>query len=132
MMTPSTASSFLLNPNCPRRGAWPMVTSETSRTRTGTPLRADDDAADVLHILDQAQAAHVIKLAALRIKSAAGVGVVHGKLLEHLRDGDVIAVEPRGVEQHLVLHHGAAKSGIIGDVAHLLVLALDHPSFESF
>ncbi len=95
-------------------------------------LRADDHAADVLHVLDQAQAAHVIKLAALRIKSAAGVGVVHGKLLDHLRDGDVIAVEPRGIEQHLILHHGAAEAGIIGDAAHLLVLALDHPIFESF
>src|SRR5271170_5723796 len=95
-------------------------------------LRADDHAADVLHVLDQTQAAHVIKLAALRIKSAAGVGVVHGKLLEHLRDGDVIAVEPRGIEQHLVLHHGAAKAGIIGDAADLFVLAFDHPIFESF
>src|SRR6202042_2368487 len=76
-------------------------------------LRADDHAANVLNVFDQAQAAHVIKLAALRIKSAAGIGVVHGKLLNDLRDGDVIAVEARGIEQHLVLHHRTAKAGVI-------------------
>ena len=37
-ITPSTESSFFWKPNSPRRGAFPMVTSPTSRMRTGTPL----------------------------------------------------------------------------------------------
>jgi len=40
-------------------------------------LRADDDVADILGIANQTQAAHVVELAALGIKSAAGVGIVH-------------------------------------------------------
>ena len=44
----------------------------------------------------------------------------------------MVAVKPRGIEQHLILHDGAAESGIIGHSAHLLVLALDHPVFKGF
>ena len=44
----------------------------------------------------------------------------------------MIPVEPRGIEQHLILHNGAAESGIIGHTAHLFVFALDHPIFKSF
>ena len=71
-------------------------------------------------------------MAALRIESAARVGVVHRELLKHLRHGDVIAVEPRRIEQHLILHHRAAEAGIIRDAGDLFVGALDHPVFESF
>ena len=87
---------------------------------------------NVAVVANQAEAAHVVKLAALRIKSAAGVGVVDGELLDDLRDGDVIAVEPRRIEQHLILHHRAAEAGIVRHARHLLVLALDHPIFDRF
>ena len=41
-------------------------------------LRTDNHAANVRFVLDQSQPADVIKLPALRIKSAAGIRVVHG------------------------------------------------------
>ena len=92
-------------------------------------LRAHDDVADVRGIANQAQAANVIELAALRIKSAAGIGVIDGQLLHHRRHGDVVGVKFRRIEQHLVLHHRATKAGIVRDARHLLVFALDHPVF---
>ena len=48
------------------------------------------------------------------------------------RNGDVIAIEPRGIEQHLILHHRPAESGIVGHARHLLVFPLNHPVFVSF
>src|SRR5579863_4335733 len=46
-----------------------------------TALRPDDHVADVLRIPDQTQSAYVVKLAALRIEPAAGVGIVGRELL---------------------------------------------------
>ena len=113
-ITPSTASSTLLKPNSPSRGACPIVTSPMSRMRTGTPFCvAHDDARDIRLVANQPQPAHVVELAALRIKSAAGIRVVDSKLRHHLRHGDVIAVQARRIEKHLILHHCAAESGIV-------------------
>ena len=92
-------------------------------------LRAHDYVADVARIAHQAQAANVIKLAALRIESAAGIGVVDGELLQHGRHRDVVCVEPSRIEQHLVLHHRAPETGIVRDPGNLLVFALDDPIF---
>ena len=73
-MTPSTASSFFWKPNSPRRGACPMVTSPTSRTRMGTPLlRSDYDVSNVIRVSDQSDAANVVELSALRVEAAAGI-----------------------------------------------------------
>ena len=95
-------------------------------------LRSDDHVVDVRFVFDQPKAPDVIKLSALRIKAAACIGVVDGKLLNNLRYRDVIAVQARRIEQHLVLHYRAAESGIVGDAANLFVLALDHPVFDRF
>ena len=92
-------------------------------------LRAHDDVADVRGIANQAEAANVVELAALRIESAAGVGVVDRELLHHGRHGDVVGVESCRIEQHLILHHGAAETGVVRNARHLLVFALDHPVF---
>jgi hypothetical protein len=73
-------------------------------------LRSDDDVSDVRLVPNQAEPADVIELSTLRIKSPAGVGVVHGELVDHLRHRDVIAVELGGVEQNLILHHGSAEA----------------------
>ena len=75
-------------------------------------------------------AAHVIELAALRIESAARIGVVDRELLNHGRHRDVVGVELCRIEQHLILHHSAAETGIVRDARHLLVLALNDPVFE--
>ena len=77
-------------------------------------LVADHDVADVLRVFDQSQAANVVELAALRIEAAAGVGVVGAQLLEDLRNRDAVGEQPVGIEQHLILHGGAAEAGIVG------------------
>ena len=88
-----------------------------------------DDVADVFGLGHQPESAHVEELRALRIKTAAGVGVVGGQRIQHLRQGNVVAVKLGGIEQHLVLHHRAAEAGIVGHAGHGLVGALDHPVF---
>src|SRR5579875_101313 len=95
-------------------------------------LAADHDIADILEIADQADSADVIKLAALRIKSAAGVGVVVGKLLYHRGNAEVVAVKLGRVEQHLILHYRSAKAGIIGHAGDRFVGALKYPVFVGF
>ena len=72
----------------------------------------------------------VIELLPLLVKSAARIRVVHRELLNHGRHGDVIGVEPGRIEQHLVLHHGAAKAGVVRHAGHLLILPLHHPVFN--
>ena len=48
---------------------------------------------------------------------------------QHLRHGEVVAVDFGGIEQHLILHDRAAETGIVRDAGHGLVGALDHPVF---
>src|SRR5271154_4535080 len=95
-------------------------------------LRTDNYAAYVRFVSNQTEPANVVKLLALRIKSAACVRVVQAELLNHGGNRDVVAVESCGIEQDLILHYGSAKPGIIRDSAHLLVLPLDYPVFERF
>ena len=107
-----------------------MVTSPTSRTRTGTPFCEPTITSPMSRVIaNQADAADVVELPALRVKSAAGVGVVDAERCSTVRNGDVIAVKSRGIEQHLILHHRAAEAGIVRDSRHLLVLPLDDPVF---
>ena len=51
------------------------------------------DVADVIRVAQQSKPAHVVELAALRIKSAAGVGIVGGQRVDDLRHRQVIAVD---------------------------------------
>src|ERR1700733_507448 len=95
-------------------------------------LRADNHSADIRFIPDQSEPANVVKLLPLRIEAAARVCIVKAELLNHGRHCDVVAVEPCGIEQHLILHYSSAKSGVVRNSTHLLVLSLDHPVFERF
>src|SRR5487761_726817 len=90
-------------------------------------LATDHCVADVLDVAHEAESANVIKLSALRIKPSSGVGIVVGKLLDDNGHGEVIAVEFCGIEQHLILHHGAAETGIIRDARNRFIRALDDP-----
>ena len=91
---------------------------------------AHDDVADVFGVLNQTEAAHIEKLTALRIKAATGVRVIGLQRCQDLRDGDVIAVDFGGIEQHLVLHGGAAETRIVGHAGDGFISPLDHPILE--
>ncbi len=71
---------------------------------------ADHDVANVVGVAYQADAANVVELSALRIESAAGIGVIGGQSRGDLRNGQVITVDARRIEQHLILHHGSAEA----------------------
>ena len=121
----------LLKPNSPSRGSMAdLHLADIADADRHAFVGADDDVLDVLGIADQADAAHVIELAALRVETAAGVGIVVRQRLHHLRHGQVVAVKPRGIEQHLVLHGGAAEAGIVRHAGHGLIGALDHPVLD--
>ena len=47
-----------------------------------------------------------------------------------LRDGQVVAVDARGIEQHLVLHHRPAETRVVGHARDGAVGAFDHPVFN--
>ena len=93
-------------------------------------VAADDDFADVVGGFEQAETAHVVELAALGVKAAAGVGVVGLQSVEDLRDREMEVVELRGIELDVVLHRRAAETGIVGDAGNAAVGALDDPVFE--
>jgi len=69
--------------------------------------------ADVLHRDQTPHAAYVIKLAALRIKAAAGVGIVGREGALHLLHRQTDRSDPRRIEEHLILHGAPAKPRII-------------------
>src|SRR5580692_1707286 len=91
---------------------------------------ADHDFADVFRGFDEPEAADVIKLAALRVKAAAGIGVVGREGVQNLNDGQVIVVELNGVEQDVILHGGAAEAGVIGHARDAAIGALNDPGLE--
>ena len=92
----------------------------------------EHDLLDVFRTPRQAQTSDVIELAALGIETSPGVAVIRGKRIEDLRDRQVVAIEPRRVEQHLILHLRAAEAGIVGDPGHGPVSALQYPVFKGF
>ncbi len=92
---------------------------------------SDYDFPDVFGAFHEAQAAHVIKLAALRVKTAAGVGIVGVQRGNHLHDRQVIVVEFHGIEEDVILHRRPAKARIVGHARHALVRPLDNPVFVS-
>ena len=81
-------------------------------------------------VLYQAEAAHVVKLSALRVEAATGVGVVRVERGDHLHDRQVIVVKLHRVEQDVILHRWTAETGIVGDAGNALIGALDDPVFE--
>ncbi len=42
----------------------------------------------------------------------------------------MISINPGGIEQHLILHGGAAESGVVGDTRNGAVSPLDHPVLD--
>jgi hypothetical protein len=94
-------------------------------------VAADDDLADVFGVFEEAEAANVVKLAALGVETAARVGVVGGEGTEHLHNGEVIVVEPRRVQQDVILHGGPAEAGIVRDARDAAVGANNNPIIES-
>jgi hypothetical protein len=90
-----------------------------------------DDVSDIFQGLKASDTADVVKLPALRIEAAAGVGVVGGERGLHLADGEADPGQLVGVEQHLVLHLAAAEAAIVGDAGHGLEGGLHDPVLES-
>src|SRR5277367_651493 len=93
---------------------------------------AHNDVSNVVGVLYEPNAAHVIELSTLGIKSAAGVGVVGGERRHHLRNGQVVSVDAGWVEQHLILHYRATEAGVVGYAVHGTIGALDYPILEGF
>src|SRR5271155_3487682 len=93
-------------------------------------VRTHDDVGDILSVLDQPEAADVKELSTLVVESAASIGVVHRKRVDHLRDGEVESVEFHGVEFDHVLHGRSAEAGVIGHAGNGFVGTLDHPIFD--
>ena len=93
-------------------------------------IAGNDDFADVVGGFDEAEAAHIIKLAALGIKTAASIGVVGLQSVDNLHDGNMETVQTTRIEKNLVLHGRPAETGIIGDAGNAAVGALDDPVFE--
>src|SRR5277367_1382737 len=88
---------------------------------------ADDDVSDVFCVAHQADAANVIELSALRIEAATSIRVVGCQSSIDLWDGQVIAVDARGVEQYLILHHRSAEAGVVGHAVDRTISPLNHP-----
>src|SRR5579884_1614452 len=59
----------------------------------GTLMAGHNNIADVMSVPNQTDPPHVIKLTALRIETSACVGIIGGKGLEDLGDGNVITVK---------------------------------------
>src|SRR5580704_7131112 len=68
------------------------------------------DVSNVICVPDQPDAANVVELSSLRIKSAAGIRVVGRQSCGDLWNGQVIPVDARGVEQHLILHDRSTEA----------------------
>ena len=85
---------------------------------------------DVAHVLDQAHFAHIDLLQAGLNEAAAGVGVVVGELLLHLRDAEPVGDQLVGIDAHLILARRTAEAGDVHDVRNGLEVLLDHPVFE--
>jgi len=88
--------------------------------------------ADVFQRAQAPQAANIVELAALRIKSTAAIAVVDGQGALYLRYRQSDGSNPGRVQQYLVLHRAAAKPGIIRHAGNGFVLGLNDPILERF
>src|ERR1700722_15615927 len=94
-------------------------------------VAADDDLADIVGRFQQAEAAHVVELSALRVKTASGVRVVRLDRVENVRDRLMKVIEPRRIEQDVILHRRAPEAGVVSNARYAAVRAFDDPVFES-
>src|ERR1051326_6395491 len=87
----------------------------------GSPVIAGDDYFTVFFRgFDETETSHVIKLAALGIESATGIGVVCLESDYHLNDWDMEVIEAAGIEKNVILHGGAAEAGVVGNARNRL------------
>ena len=93
---------------------------------------ADHDVSNVLGVSYQPDAANVIELPTLRIEAAPGIRIVSRQRCCHLRDGQVIPIDARRVEQHLILHHRSAEARVVRHAVNRTIGALNHPVFNGF
>src|SRR5580704_6206283 len=73
-------------------------------------VSANHDVSNVICVAHQPDAANVVELSSLRIKSSASIRVVGRQRSSDLGNGQVIPVDSRGVEQHLILHHRSTEA----------------------
>ena len=73
-------------------------------------IRPDHNVSNVVGVANQADATHVVELPPLRIEAASRIRIVRSQRCCHLRHGQVVAVDPRRIEQHLILHRHAAEA----------------------
>ena len=104
-----------------------------SFTRSGVPLLVVRTVFSMSWTFPhQAHFADVDLLQARFDEAAAGVGVVVGELLLHLRQAQAVGDQLVGIDAHLVFARGAAEAGDVHDVGHGLEILLHHPVFERF
>ncbi len=88
-MTPSTRSSSFWKPNSSEaRSVADGNLADVADAHRHAVIVAHDNVADVFGLGDQPKSAHVEELRTLRVKAAAGVGVVGGQRIEHLRQAE--------------------------------------------
>ena len=58
------------------------------------------------------------------------MALLFAQLLHHLRHGDAVGEQLVGVQQHLVLHGGAAEAGIVRHALNGAVVPLQHPVLD--
>src|ERR1700688_943742 len=109
-----------------------LYSSNVLHSNRNTICAAHYDFSDVLGGFKQPDTTDVIKLASLRVKPAASIGIVGSQGTDDLHHREVIAVEPRGIEQHLILHHCAAEAGVVGHAGYTSIDSLDDPVFVCF
>src|SRR5579864_1086072 len=95
-----------------------------------TLVGAHDNVTDVVCVAHKSNAAHVVELAALRIETAARIGIIGCQSRRHLWHRQVIAIDPRRIEQDLVLHHRPAKPRVVGNPMDRAVRPFNNPIFD--
>ena len=93
-------------------------------------IGAHHHVSDVFRVPHQADAANIVKLSALGVEAATGVGIIGRQSGSYLRNGEVVSVNACRIKQHLVLHNGAAKAGIVGHTMHRAIRSFHHPVFD--
>src|SRR5258708_7447248 len=121
---------ILKTENAEARGVADFHVADVADADRRAVIARDPDFADIVGGFYQPQTPHIIKLAALRIKTAAGIGVVVLQRGDHLHDRNVIAVHAAGIEKNVILHGGAAETGIVGNAGHTAISALDDPALH--
>src|SRR6185312_9295839 len=86
-----------------------------------------DNIADILCVPYEPKTANVVELSALRVEAPARIGVVAGELLGDLRYAHPVRKQLVGIEQHLILHGGAAKTRLIRYTLNGTVMPVQHP-----